>query len=160
MKTAVRQIPTDYEAMVRDLASLVAIPSVSTDGQHQREIDRSAKKVSLLMQKAGLENVKVLKVGKSNPFAYGDWMHAPGAPTLFLYAHHDVQPPGPSATWESPPWKLTRRKQRLFAFHKTPARPVSAPRCSCPPEWRACGIETWGFLLPGIEALVAPPSQG
>jgi cysteinylglycine-S-conjugate dipeptidase len=114
MKTVLKQIATSHKATVDELAGLVAIPSVSTDGKHQKELDRSAKKVSALLRKSGLENIKILQIGKSNPFVYGEWLHAPGAPTIFLYSHHDVQPVSPTG-WRSSPWTLTRRKKRLYA---------------------------------------------
>src|SRR5207253_2149996 len=55
---------------------------------------------------------------ESLPYAYGEWLGAPGKPTVFLYAHHDVQPVNrvgdPKDDWKSDPWKLTRRDGRLF----------------------------------------------
>jgi acetylornithine deacetylase/succinyl-diaminopimelate desuccinylase-like protein len=56
----------------------------------------------------------VLQTGNSNPYAYGEWLGAPGKPTVFLYAHHDVQPINYENQWESPPWKLTSRGGRLY----------------------------------------------
>ena len=70
----------------------MAIPSISTDGEHGAEIDRTASLTCQQMREAGLQNVDVLRVGNSLPYAYGEWLEAPGKPTVFLYAHHDVQP--------------------------------------------------------------------
>src|SRR4051812_34649527 len=106
-----------HDDLVRDLAALVAIPSISTDGEHAAEIDRCADLVCEQMRAAGLQNVAVLRSEGSNPYAYGEWLGAPGKPTVFLYAHHDVQPVNDvgDARWEQPdPWKLTRRDGRLF----------------------------------------------
>jgi acetylornithine deacetylase/succinyl-diaminopimelate desuccinylase-like protein len=66
------------------------------------------------MRHAGLQNVDVLRVGGSLPYAYGEWLEAPGKPTVFLYAHHDVQPINYREQWLSEPWHLTRRDGRLF----------------------------------------------
>ena len=105
----------DHRAeLVRDLASLVAIRSISTDGQHQKEIDSTAELTCEQMKRSGLQNVAVLKTSKSNPYAYGEWLGAPGKPTVFLYAHHDVQPVNFEADWKSPPWKLTERDGRFY----------------------------------------------
>jgi acetylornithine deacetylase/succinyl-diaminopimelate desuccinylase-like protein len=102
--------------LVRDLARLVAIRSISTDGEHQKELDDSAALTCELMRDAGLQNVQILKSGNSNPYAYGEWLGAPGKPTVFLYAHHDVQPVNDvgDEKWQSDPWILTERGGRLF----------------------------------------------
>jgi acetylornithine deacetylase/succinyl-diaminopimelate desuccinylase-like protein len=106
-----------HEELVRDLGELVAIRSISTDGEHAREIDQTAALTCEQMRKAGLQNVAVLRTGESNPYAYGEWLGAPGKPTVFLYAHHDVQPVNDvgEAKWDQDdPFKLTRRNGRLF----------------------------------------------
>lgn len=101
--------------LIGDLAKLVGIQSISTDGQHQAELDQCADATCELMRSAGLNDVQVLKTGNSNPYAYGEWLGAPGKPTVFLYAHHDVQPvKGFEQDWLSPPWTLTERDGRLF----------------------------------------------
>jgi acetylornithine deacetylase/succinyl-diaminopimelate desuccinylase-like protein len=105
----------NHEEIVRGLADLVAIQSISTDGEHQAEIDRTAKLTCDQMRHAGLHNVEAIRVGGSLPYAYGEWLDAPGKPTVFLYAHHDVQPINFVEQWQSDPWKLTRRDGRLFA---------------------------------------------
>lgn len=115
MQQALDWLGKNHEEIVRGLADLVAIPSISTDGEHAAEIDRTAKLTCEQMRQAGLLNVDVLKVGNSLPYAYGEWLEAPGKPTVFLYAHHDVQPVTHADQWKSDPWKLTRRDGRLFA---------------------------------------------
>jgi acetylornithine deacetylase/succinyl-diaminopimelate desuccinylase-like protein len=112
-------LQANHDRRVDDLAALVKIPSVSTDGEHQGEIDRTAALTCGQMRAAGLQNVAVLKTGGSNPYAYGEWLGAPGKPTVFLYAHHDVQPVHQQdldeRKWRSDPWTLTRRDGRLYA---------------------------------------------
>lgn len=105
----------NHEGIVRNLADLVAIPSISTDGEHTHEIERTANLTCQQMREAGLVNVDVLRVGGSLPYAYGEWLDAPGKPTVFLYAHHDVQPINYREQWQSDPWHLSRREGRLFA---------------------------------------------
>jgi acetylornithine deacetylase/succinyl-diaminopimelate desuccinylase-like protein len=100
--------------LVRDLAALVAIPSISTDGEHQKEVEQTAELTCEQMRNAGLQNVARLQTSGSNPYAYGEWLGAAGKPTVFLYAHHDVQPTNYLEQWLSPPWTLTPRDGRLF----------------------------------------------
>src|SRR5262245_15917943 len=104
----------NHAALVRDLADLVAIPGISTDGEHQQEIEQSAALTCTQMRQAGLQNVEILRCGDSYPYAYGEWLGAPGKPTVFLYAHHDVQPINYVEQWQSDPWTLTARGGRLF----------------------------------------------
>jgi acetylornithine deacetylase/succinyl-diaminopimelate desuccinylase-like protein len=118
MKPILDYLNKTREACVSDLAQLVAIRSVSTDGEHQKEVDQSAELTCEQMRRAGLSNVEVLCCGESNPYAYGEWLGAPGKPTVFLYAHHDVQPVHEAdleaGRWQSPPWELTPRAGRLY----------------------------------------------
>jgi acetylornithine deacetylase/succinyl-diaminopimelate desuccinylase-like protein len=100
--------------LIQSLADLVAIRSISTDGEHQKELDDSAALTCEQMRAAGLQNVALLRSGASNPYAYGEWLGAHGKPTVFLYAHHDVQPVNFEADWLSPPWTLTERDGRLY----------------------------------------------
>jgi acetylornithine deacetylase/succinyl-diaminopimelate desuccinylase-like protein len=104
----------NHSQLVQDLADQVAVQSISTDGEHQKEIDQTAELTCEQMRAAGLQNVAVLKTAKSNPYAYGEWLGAVGKPTVFLYAHHDVQPINFAEDWKSPPWTLTPRSGRLF----------------------------------------------
>jgi acetylornithine deacetylase/succinyl-diaminopimelate desuccinylase-like protein len=114
MKQVLAWLTANRDALVSDLADLVAIPSISTDGEHHKEIEQSAALTCEQMRAAGLPNVAVLRSGDSNPYAYGEWLGAPGKPTVFLYAHHDVQPINFVEDWQSPPWRLTPRGGRLY----------------------------------------------
>src|SRR5882672_1076313 len=114
MKPVLDWLKANHASLVNDLAELVAVPSISNDGEHQKEIDQTAALTCAQMRRAGLQNVEVLRCGDSNPYAYGDWLGAPGKPTVFLYAHHDVQPTNFLEQWQSDPWTLTARGGRLF----------------------------------------------
>jgi acetylornithine deacetylase/succinyl-diaminopimelate desuccinylase-like protein len=114
MKQVLEWLTKNHSSLVRGLAELVAIPSISTDGEHQKEIEQTAAVTCEQMRQAGLQKVEVLRSGDSNPYAYGEWLGAPGRPTVFLYAHHDVQPINYEEQWQSKPWILTPRGGRLF----------------------------------------------
>jgi acetylornithine deacetylase/succinyl-diaminopimelate desuccinylase-like protein len=66
------------------------------------------------MEAVGLEHVDILEIPGAPPFVVGDWLHAAGAPTILLYAHHDVQPPGRPEKWHSPAFEPQRRGDRLY----------------------------------------------
>ena len=113
---ALAWLKDNHDRLVGDLGALVQVPSISTDGDHQPQIEQTAALTCEQMRRAGLQNVAVLRTGDSNPYAYGEWLGAPGKPTVFLYAHHDVQPVNDvgEAKWQSDPWTLTRRDGRLY----------------------------------------------
>jgi acetylornithine deacetylase/succinyl-diaminopimelate desuccinylase-like protein len=114
MKHVLEWLKANEADQVRDLAELVAIPSISTDGDHAKELDQSAALTCDQMRRAGLHNVEILRTENSYPYAYGEWLGAPGKPTVFLYSHHDVQPVNFESDWQSPPWTLTERDGRLY----------------------------------------------
>jgi acetylornithine deacetylase/succinyl-diaminopimelate desuccinylase-like protein len=66
------------------------------------------------MEQLGLEHVRLLET-EGHPSVYGDWLHAPGAPTVLVYGHHDVQPVDPLAEWVTPPFEPAVREGQLFA---------------------------------------------
>src|SRR3984893_7469851 len=114
MKSALDWLGKNHQKLVGDLADLVAIPSISTDGEHAKELEKSAALTCAQMRQAGLRNVEILRCGDSYPFAYGEWIGDPKKPTVFLYAHHDVQPLNYLDQWQSKPWELTARGGRLY----------------------------------------------
>ena len=108
--------PTKRDA-VDALKTLAKIPSVSFDGFDHARVRESGEAVCALFRKTGLENVQLLEmkdVKGALPYAYGEWLNAPGRPTLLLYAHHDVQPAGELSRWTTPPFEPTERNGRLF----------------------------------------------
>ncbi len=114
MREVMEWLEKHHEEAIRGLADLVAIQSISTDGEHAQQIERTANFTCQLMREAGLNNVEVLRVADSMPYAYGEYIVGPDKPTVFLYAHHDVQPVNYVEQWKSDPWKLTRRDGRLY----------------------------------------------
>ena len=97
----------------KDLETLVAIPSVSATGWDGEPLRRSADAVAGMLRDIGAE-VKVLRSASGHPAVVGYFAAPSGAPTVLLYAHHDVQPPGPETEWGSPAFAPTMRDGRLF----------------------------------------------
>ncbi len=97
-----------------DLERLVRIPSVSADPAAASHVHESALIVAALLGTAGLADVDVLTVPGGQPAVVAHRPAPPGAPTVLLYAHHDVQPPGDPADWDSDPFQPAERHGRLF----------------------------------------------
>ncbi len=98
-----------------ELEALVRIPSISADPDRRDDVHASAEATAELLRVHGLESVRLANVAGSHPYVIGEWMHAdPGAPTVLLYAHHDVQPPGIVDNWESDPFEPEERGGRLY----------------------------------------------
>jgi acetylornithine deacetylase/succinyl-diaminopimelate desuccinylase-like protein len=98
----------------RDLERLVRIPSVSADPAAANAVGKSAEAVAELARGAGAATVEVLSVEGGGPAVVARWPAPPDAPTVLLYAHHDVQPTGELAEWTSPPYEPTERSGRLY----------------------------------------------
>jgi len=97
-----------------DLERLVRIPSVSADPARASQVHESALIVAALLGTAGLADVDVLTVPGGQPAVVAHRPAPPGAPTVLLYAHHDVQPPGDPADWDSDPFQPAERRGRLY----------------------------------------------
>ncbi|MDQ1537296.1 MAG: cysteinylglycine-S-conjugate dipeptidase [Actinomycetota bacterium] len=100
-------------ALRADLEALTRIPSVSLAAFDQAHVEASAKSVAELLRAEGLE-VEIVREG-GQPAVIGHVDGPQGAPTVLLYAHHDVQPPGAESDWDSPPFEPTERDGRLYA---------------------------------------------
>src|SRR5260370_26626936 len=112
-ESALSYLEGHFAEYLEDLKSLVRIPSVSFAGFEPGEVQKSAEATSRLLAKRGFEHVQLLELDQAHPYVYGDHLHAPGAPTLLLYAHHDVQPAGQAERWSTPPFEPTARHRRL-----------------------------------------------
>jgi acetylornithine deacetylase/succinyl-diaminopimelate desuccinylase-like protein len=111
---AAAHIDANFKGYLDRLVELARIPSVSAAPAPAAEVARSAHAVVAQMKAVGLHDARVLELAGAHPYAYGEWLGAPGKPTLLLYAHHDVQPPGRDSHWKSPPFEPTLRDGRLY----------------------------------------------
>lgn len=96
-----------------DLEALVRIPSVSADPALKEEVRRSAEAVADLFRREGFAT-EIVAVEGGAPAVVARKPPPAGAPTVLLYAHHDVQPVGDRTLWDSEPFEPTERGDRLY----------------------------------------------
>ncbi|MFI5906906.1 dipeptidase [Dactylosporangium sp. NPDC051541] len=97
-----------------DLEALVRIPGIAFAGFDHSHVERSADAVAELLRGAGLPDVRIVRKG-GQPAVIGRKPAPAGAPTVLLYAHHDVQPVGDLSQWRSDPFEPVERDGRLYA---------------------------------------------
>ncbi len=99
---------------LEELLAFLRIPSVSSLPEHAGDVARAAEWVAARLRTAGLEGVRILPTG-GHPVVYGEWLHAPGRPTLLLYGHFDTQPVDPLELWDHPPFEPHVAEGRVYA---------------------------------------------
>ncbi|MBX9246695.1 dipeptidase [Actinotalea ferrariae] len=119
VETLRRRVADGFGALRSDLEALVRIPSVSSPAFDQAHVADSAAAVAALLRDAGMPEVQVLTATASDgtvsrPAVVARRPAPDGAPTVLLYAHHDVQPPGAADAWSTPPFEPTERDGRLY----------------------------------------------
>jgi acetylornithine deacetylase/succinyl-diaminopimelate desuccinylase-like protein len=114
MNPVIDFINTNRDRYVSELKDYLAIPSISALPQHQADVRRCAEWTADELRRIGLQNVRLVET-PGNPVVYGDWLDAPGAPTMLFYGHYDVQPVDPVELWESPPFEATVRDGEIYA---------------------------------------------
>ncbi|MGI3783673.1 MAG: M20/M25/M40 family metallo-hydrolase, partial [Janthinobacterium lividum] len=111
---SIEDVVRSQQAQVRaDLRELVAIPSVSADPARADRVRASAEAVAALLTGAGCPDVRIVSAD-GMPAVIGRYPAPPGRPTVCLYAHHDVQPEGDPATWQTSPFAPTEKGGRLY----------------------------------------------
>ena len=117
MNGEIQQVDTylesQHDAYRECLFELLRIPSVSADSRHAGDMLRAAEFVRDSLQQAGLD-VEIIETA-GHPIVYGSWLQAPGAPTVLVYGHYDVQPADPLDEWISPAFEPTIRDGHVYA---------------------------------------------
>src|SRR5262245_20559010 len=101
----------DFE---EQLKSLIRIPSVSAQPDHDADTRRAAEFVRDDLVRMGVP-AELIEFSKGHPIVFGERMYAPGKPTVLIYGHYDVQPAEPLEPWLSPPFEPTVRDGNLYA---------------------------------------------
>lgn len=114
MKDIIDCIEKNRENYLGELIEFLKIPSISTLPENKNDINRCAEFVSDSLKKIGLSRVEIFKT-EGHPLVYGEWLGAPGKPTVLIYGHYDVQPVDPLELWNSPPFEPTIKDGKIFA---------------------------------------------
>ena len=102
------------EQYVKELSDFLRIPSISSLSEHADNVRQAGEWVAERLRKAGMEAVEVMPTG-GHPVVCGQWLHAPGKPTVLIYGHFDVQPADPLELWTTPPFEPEVRDDRIYA---------------------------------------------
>lgn len=113
MDDLIQRVQALLPSVRRDLEDLVRIESVWADPDRHDDVRRSAQAVADLLTAAGFADVEIVSEGGA-PAVIARHPAPPGAPTVMLYAHHDVQPEGDHSQWHSQPFEPTERNGRLY----------------------------------------------
>lgn len=114
LKKALSYYLSHQEALFNEFLSLVKIPSVSTDPDHEEDMQAAADFIVTKLKSIGFENSKAYPTGR-HPIIYAERLPDPAKPTILLYGHYDVQPPDPLNLWDSEPFEPTQKDNYLYA---------------------------------------------
>lgn len=113
-----QRLEDQFDQFVRELEDIVRIPSVSSASFDQSEVERCAKHVASRFESLGLETqiLRALRPDGTDgaPAVVAKTPRIEGAPTVLLYAHHDVQPGGDPDKWTGSPFEPQIRDGRLY----------------------------------------------
>ena len=109
-----RAVADGMPQTIADLERLVRIPSIGHPGYDPAHVRESAEATASILRSAGVDDARLLELDGGHPAVVGQIAGPAGAPTVLLYAHHDVQPEGPGDEWQSPPFEPVVREGRLY----------------------------------------------
>jgi acetylornithine deacetylase/succinyl-diaminopimelate desuccinylase-like protein len=107
------QLEASRDQRLESYFELLRIPSISALPEHAADCRRTAEWIAAEASRIGFENVEVTP-GVPRPIVYADWLHAPGAPTVIVYCHYDVQPVDPIDLWDTAPFEPFVRDGRVI----------------------------------------------
>ncbi|HEU5113612.1 MAG TPA: M20/M25/M40 family metallo-hydrolase, partial [Acidimicrobiia bacterium] len=108
------KVAADRPRLTELLGDLVRLPTVSAPGYDQVKVREAAEAIVAILDREGFENAQLLGLEAGNPAVFAEIPAPVGAPTLLLYAHYDVQPPGPAHEWSTDPFEPVEREGRLY----------------------------------------------
>jgi acetylornithine deacetylase/succinyl-diaminopimelate desuccinylase-like protein len=107
------RVEAEKQVYLEELEDFLRIPSISTDPDYASDVWRASEFVLDKLRAAGLTAERIETAG--HPLVYGEWLGAPGKPTVLFYGHYDVQPVDPVELWRHPPFEPTIEGDKLVA---------------------------------------------
>ena len=114
MNDVLRFLEREKDSQLEQLKSLLRIPSISALPERANDLRICADHIAKQLIDIGMSSTEIIPTG-GHPIVYSEWLKAPGAPTVLLYGHYDVQPVDPLDEWASPPFEPIVRNGRLYA---------------------------------------------
>jgi acetylornithine deacetylase/succinyl-diaminopimelate desuccinylase-like protein len=113
-ESALQYARSNKENFLSTYKEILSIPSISTDPERAADIRRAGEWMAAQLRALGMQKVQIFPTAR-HPVVYGEWLGVPGAPTVLVYGHYDVQPADPLALWETEPFVPTMRGENIFA---------------------------------------------
>lgn len=107
-------VAADMPRLKELLSTLVRMKSVSADGYDPAAVRETGESIVAMLTEAGFDNTRLLESSNGHPAVFAEKPGPEGAPKVLLYAHYDVQPPGPIEEWETTPFDPVERDGRLY----------------------------------------------
>lgn len=108
----IQRIENGKQTAIDELLDFMRIPSISADPEHKGDIRKAAEWLAAKMKAIGVP-AKLMET-EGNPVVYGERLDKPGAPTVLVYGHYDVQPPDPLDEWNSPPFEPVMKDGKVI----------------------------------------------
>ncbi len=113
MNSVLNYLESNFQSYLNELKEYLKIPSISTLDTHKNEMQRCAEHAQMLLKNAGMSNTAVYQT-EGHPVVYGEWLNAPGKPTVLVYGHYDVQPVDPLELWNSEPFEMVVKDGKIW----------------------------------------------
>ena len=114
MDRIVNYVHENFNSYVEELKDFLRIPSISTIPENRTDILNAANFVADKLRTAGLSRIEIYRT-ENHPIVYGEWLGAPGKPTLLIYGHYDVQPVDPIELWTNLPFDPVVKDGKIWA---------------------------------------------
>ncbi len=136
-----RRLEGEKERHLGELEDFLRIPSISSDPAHAGDMERCSRFVLEQLRRAGLE-AEIVDDGAGAkggaPLVYGEWLGAPGRPTVLIYGHYDVQPVDPLEEWRHPPFEPAIEDEARTPSASPSSSAITSKGCPSPASSSSC----------------------